>query len=372
MKVLTAFSVLFQCPKPILMLCCLTIGSCYILKPPINYVNTSSFDLSFQSTNENTLSFGDTLFLIKNDKSKPHYFFQRFSTGVCFDDKCRPLDITLYWNTTGRYLGFEMPEGEFLSKTDHDPFSKKEYLQLNEILCNTELPFKNIQYHELMNQPENTAESVDAISGATSEWIQDIVVKNAAYTTYKLWKLAYGESQKFIQQFTSNHLDAQHLLYILNSTNRQDIIWGLAHVKDTLSFSTPLKNRLSSLIQVDDPYLSYNAVHAIPKAFLNDSNFQETLFSSYLKTTDASTKNALVKKLKSAPQLSKKLLVKSRQKIQSMAPQEISSLLQLYKKQQINDSATLETVRALKNHHNAYVVNLAKDFLKGPEEKANE
>ena len=46
-----------------------------------------------------------------------------------------------------------------------------------------------------MNQPESSIESVDAISGATSERIKDIVVKNAAYTTYKLWKLVYGESE---------------------------------------------------------------------------------------------------------------------------------------------------------------------------------
>lgn len=45
-------------------------------------------------------------------------------TGICFDNKCRPLKIVVYWNITGRYLGFELLDGEYLSKYDHEPFSE--------------------------------------------------------------------------------------------------------------------------------------------------------------------------------------------------------------------------------------------------------
>ena len=173
-------------------------------------------------------------------------------------------------------------KGEFLSKTDHDPFTRKEYLQLNEILSNADLPFKHIKYHELMNQPESSTESVDAISGATSERIKDIVVKNAAYTTYKLWKLVYGESQKFIEQYTEKHLNNSNLLAVLNSQDRDDIFWGLdTHEGYPFLFDSNKKNRLLSQIQRDDYYLSYNAVHAIPKTYLNDNDFLEKLFKLY-------------------------------------------------------------------------------------------
>ena len=104
------------------------------------------------------------------------------------------------------------------------------------------------------------------------------MVKNAAYTTFKLWKLVYGESQKFIEQYTEKHLNNSNLLTVLNSQDRDDILWGLTRMKDTLSFSIPIKNRLLSLIQRDDYYLSYNAVHAIPKTYLNDNDFLENLF----------------------------------------------------------------------------------------------
>ena len=262
--------------KYVLTLCFLALGSCYLLKPKVQYFVKNSDQWSVNLKNEQYISFGDSLFLRQTSEGTPKSFYQHYSTGVCFDNQCRPLDIILHWSISGRYLGFEMPKGEFLSKTDHDPFTRKEYLQLNEILSNADLPFKHIKYHELMNQPESFTESVDAISGATSERIKDIVVKNAAYTTYKLWKLVYGESQKFIEQYTEKHLNNSNLLTILNSQDRDDIFWGL--MKDTLSYSIPIKKRLLYHIQSNDYYLSYNAVHAIPKTYLNDSDFLKKLF----------------------------------------------------------------------------------------------
>lgn len=214
-----------------------------------------------------------------------------------------------------------------------------------------------------MNQPESSTESVDAISGATSERIKDIVVKNAAYTTFKLWKLVYGESQKFIEQYIEKHLNTSNLMTILNSQDRYDIFWGLTHMKDTLSFSIPLKNRLLSLIQSDDYYLSYNAAHAIPNIYLSDSDFLESLFSTYLNSSDASTKNAMFRKLRAAPRLSENLIVKSRECLPTMAPQEISIILKLYEKHHVKDSISLEAVSSLIKHPNPYVVNLVKSFL---------
>ena len=355
--------------KYIMMLCFLAFGSCYLLKPKIQYFVKNREGWSAQFNNEQHISFGDSLFLRQTSDGKPKSFYQHFSTGVCFDNQCRPLDIILHWSISGRYLGFEMPKGEFLSKTDHDPFTRKEYLQLNEILSNADLSFKDIKYHELMNQPESSTESADAISGATSERIKDIVVKNAAYTTYKLWKLVYGESQKLIEQYTEKHLNNSNLLTVLNSQDRDDIFWGLKNMRDTLSFSIPIRNRLLSLIQSDDYYLSYNAVHAIPKTYLNDCDFLEILFLSYLNTPDASTKNVMFRKLKAAPRLGQNLVSKSRQSIGAMAPQEISNLLKLYEKHSVKDSVTINAVRRLINHPNNYVVNLAKGYLRKHENR---
>ena len=53
----------------------------------------------------------DTLYLLKTQKNIPLNYYKNIETGVCFDKECRPLKITVYWNITGRYLGFELKKG---------------------------------------------------------------------------------------------------------------------------------------------------------------------------------------------------------------------------------------------------------------------
>ncbi|MCP3928315.1 MAG: hypothetical protein GY705_04370 [Bacteroidetes bacterium] len=85
------------------------------------------------SGHRDTLS-NDFLFEVKSKKNIPIHYFKHITTNVCFDNECRLLTITVYWSITGRYLGFELPKGEFLSKHDHEPFSNNEYKRLNDIL----------------------------------------------------------------------------------------------------------------------------------------------------------------------------------------------------------------------------------------------
>jgi hypothetical protein len=73
------------------------------------------------------------IFLARTVQRNPLHYFIELQTGICFDNKCRPLDIVIYWNITGRYLGFELLDGEFLSKYDHTPFTKRS--MRNCIIC---------------------------------------------------------------------------------------------------------------------------------------------------------------------------------------------------------------------------------------------
>ena len=77
----------------------------------------------------------DTLVEYLSEEQIPVMYSREFLTGVCIDGKCRMLYIELFWNITGRYLGFKLPEGEFLSKTEHVKFNSNEYDKLNQLLA---------------------------------------------------------------------------------------------------------------------------------------------------------------------------------------------------------------------------------------------
>ena len=129
---------------------------------------------SFNQTQTESVRYRDSLssdniYLRRSDTQIPLYYFKNVKSEVCFDNECRLLDIRVYWNITGRYLGFEIPKGEFLSKYDHEPFTEIEYRRLNELLANPSLPFGNMSFDELVAVSEKEASEVDGVSGATSE-----------------------------------------------------------------------------------------------------------------------------------------------------------------------------------------------------------
>src|SRR5690606_20261779 len=68
----------------------------------------------------------DTLFQAVTATGEPLVYYRHLIREVCFDGQCRLLNVLLYWDITGRYLGFELPAGEFLSKTEHEPFTTRE------------------------------------------------------------------------------------------------------------------------------------------------------------------------------------------------------------------------------------------------------
>ena len=72
--------------------------------------------LEYQVALQDSVSKSDLLYKVSSIDGTPIFFYRKVFSPVCFDNKCRPLTVNLYWNITGRYLGFELPDGEFLSK----------------------------------------------------------------------------------------------------------------------------------------------------------------------------------------------------------------------------------------------------------------
>ena len=77
----------------------------------LKYSQKPTINLDFNKEQTHILPFidslnNDTLYLLKTQKNIPLKYFKNIQTEVCFDNECRPLKITVYWNITGRYLGF--------------------------------------------------------------------------------------------------------------------------------------------------------------------------------------------------------------------------------------------------------------------------
>lgn len=352
----------------VLSLIWILLGYCTIEKDPIKYMQvptivlSTSDEASILMTLEDSLN-NETIFLTTTLDKIPLYYYKKVRGEVCHNEECRLLDILVYWNITGRYLGFELPAGEFLSKHDHARFSEKEYQQLHTILANESLPLDRVAFEELIEYPRRETANVDGITAATSKTIADMVVKGAAYTTFKLWNTVNGSTMDVVSALTEEQLTPALLSLILQSQDIADRLWALHRIGLFTELTSTLEAILLEIIVSDDFYLSYSALNAINSNHLESVDFQNRLFSLY-KNANHSTKSALLKKLMEAPFLSVEIIQISIDMLPQLNGQQLDILLDLYEKHDVKDLGTYKAVAKILNNENKYISKTAYSFLR--------
>lgn len=306
----------------------------------------------------------DPLYLVKTKNDLPLHYYKNVISEVCFDQECRLLDMTVYWNITGRYLGFELPRGEFLSKHDHEPFVAAEYERLNELLADPDLPLGNISFEKLIELPEAEEESVDGVSGATTPEVSKMVVKGAAYTTYTLWNIVHGPTMDLVASLTEKLLDPDLINLILKSPDITDRLWALNRIDQNTELSPKLTAALLDIISSEDFFLAYSAINAIKSTHLNSDGLQIVLFSTY-QEADHSIKKMIVEKLLKTPHLSTAVVKSSRELLSTLNGQQLKSFLTLYANFEVDDLETYRAVAQILKNENRFISSQAYKFLKG-------
>jgi len=134
---------------------------------------------------------------------KTLYFYRDIDQFPCDDSVCQRMQVRIYWNVNGKYMKLTTPEGFGLTKINHKPFTARDYQKLDELLGN---PKSYLRYYKLESLTNKAAEkhyySVDAISGATVTEVTYETVRGAVKTCFVLWKIANGETPKYIRQLS--------------------------------------------------------------------------------------------------------------------------------------------------------------------------
>lgn len=331
----------------------------YTQRPTIVADNNDTFIVAYKDTLND-----DSLYLVKTKEQIPIHYFRKIATEVCFDNKCRLLDITVFRNITGRYLGFQLPCGVFLSKYDHEPFVVSEYERLNELLADPMLPLGDVSFEKLLEKPETDADSLDGISGATTEDLSKIVVKGAAYTTYTLWNIVYGPTKDFVAHLTEMQLTGELTELILKSPELSDKLWILNRIDQSSALGSKLTTTLLDLISGDDFSLTYNAINALSSVHLGSDSLQLGLFSRYEKENH-SVQKMIVEKLMDAPFLHPEIVTTSRGFLDQLNGKQLGDILLLYSKHSIDDLETCKTISKILENENRYISQKAYKFLLG-------
>ena len=354
---------------PLLQLVFILLG-CFLTSlfasKPVKYSVTPNVPFDWDDLQRDTSYFQDTstgmlVYQIQDTAGIPLYYAQDISTEVCFDNKCRQLLTTIYWNITGRYLGFGLPEGEYLSRQDHEAFVERDYLQLNNLLADPYLPFGEVSFQELI-QPDETLENVDGISGATSQSISAYVVSGAAYTTYTMWNIVYGPMQSWIRDLTEKELSPGLLALILRGGSSEDKIWALGKIDVEKELESEVEEVLLELIGDDDFFVAHNAINTILPGHLDSESLQIGLFSKY-DEINFNLRGLILEKLMQASCISPIIISRSSDILASISGVQLDYFLAIYKEHDIDDPKVLRSVASLLNQDNSFITEKAYRFL---------
>ena len=345
----------------------LATGSLLPQAADITYLSQPTVALDWQ------LEAGDTMEIIDPDTKKtiyqvfsaqgyPIYYYQHVVDNVCFDSKCRPIQLNLYWNITGRYLGFCLENGEFLSRRDHKEFDTSDYHRLHALLADPLLPFRNVSFDQLVEPERSDSDEVDAVSGATSKQLSAYVVEGAAYTTYLLWSVLYGSAQDVVRQKTESQLDNELILKILGSPSSLDQIWGLNRIDPGSLLTAMIEQRLLKIIGANEFSVAHSAINAISQTHLRSGDLQQGLFAIY-QEGQSNLRKPILDKLDLAVELDQSVLDNSYNLLPNLNGNELGQWLKLYDSHAIGDLATYKAVARLLENKNNFIARKAYGFL---------
>lgn len=212
------------------------------------------------------------------------YWYRRIKTPVCLTGECKLIDIGIYWDCTGSFLGLEI-YGEHLTKTDHSDFSPQDYDRLMSILQNDWSILREYELADLVDDPYAEVDGVDGATGATKKEIADEAVENAVYTTHTIWHLIHvGEKEQLAALTLAELKNNSDLMGKLLKSSKKEYSYFLL---DLLSQGKlPPSPQTDSLViqglqAENDPYFRKLAAQSVLKSDINSAFIQSELAEIY-------------------------------------------------------------------------------------------
>ena len=352
----------------------------------ISYFETSTIDANNLRERWEIIEFkdtipNDTLFIRETNDGLIHSYYRKISSGVCIDGECRKLDIILYWTVTGRYLGLVLPHGEFLSKTDHDPFKAPDYERLVEVLADPYSILGQYTNEQLTNGGHGVVElgdeiveasensEIDGVTSATLPSVKEASVEGAVYTSHTLWMYTYGETQKELRKYTAEHMTDELAAAILKSSDSQDKKWALRNMGTNLLWGEELKQIFFEEIIGQHSALTNQALTVLPDSIVDEANVQSKLMDGFSELGYVYQRNIL-QKLGKASSLSLNVAADLAHDLPLMNVDIVGRVFAIFEMKNVDDEAVVFYVAELLEHENEVIADKAFEFL-GKQEITN-
>ena len=235
------------------------------------------------------------VYLRYDNNREPEAYYCHVNTAVCEEGLCKLMVINVYWDLLGNFLRYALPDGESLTKLDHQEFTAEDHEKLYKILSDKGSILRDYPADDLIERQilttKTTDVKVDAVTSATRADIKDAVVSGAAYSTYVLWHIVNGPIASEIAQHSKPFLTKERVdkmfysenfyyqYYALNSIGPED---SEAYLRDIIH-----------LVKHGVSYIPYFAIEKLPASAWTTDASQRSLLE-YFKIADFELQNFIL------------------------------------------------------------------------------
>jgi hypothetical protein len=302
---------------------------------------------------------------LRNEKGLPVWFGREIQKVVCLTGVCRMIHLWLFWDCAGNFLGVQILEKEPLTKTDHNEFKIEDYRKLNLILSDSTSVLKNLKQEELIIIPEKKSGLIDASSGATQPFLQDYLVKNAAFTCYCLWHTVYGNTLTEIHQIISQRIDEAYLKLLFDQTDIRYNIQAIGFLRKHPAYSQ-FSSEIINKIKSKDENLSWRALSYFDKDRLESEKIQKELVLIFDEMAPQ-RQSEFIWKLADIGKVNDEVILVMLQKFeeQQISTSLIGYVYRLIKTDNLANPAITAKLKSFLAHENLYVRNITERLLSG-------
>ena len=301
----------------------------------------------------------------------PSGYSMELINKVCLDDVCKLVEVTMYWDAIGFYKSLEYPEGKPLTKVEHEPFTPADYEKLDSILKDRESILDDHELGFLASEKDDKSpkgedddeyQEVDGVSKATPGAVKEAVVKDAAWTTWVLWKYANTELVPIMQRMTKSRISPKFLKHLLDSKNWQEIEFALNHLLEQKPVAPQYIDKVAEIMPsagIDHIEL---AIEYLRKASPDKNTCYRKLIGSF---PDLNGYNAalVIELLESDPQLEKGILEELTASLENQDYYPMHMALRLIESREFFSKTVESNIVKLLQAKDFFIARRASDFL---------
>jgi hypothetical protein len=228
----------------------------------------------------------DSVFLLVDDRSEAKFYYQNIFTPVCEDNTlCKPVYITLMWDLLGNYLDFRLDRADPLTKINHVPFADEDYEKLHSVLGDDRSILGSYTKETIaelyrVSKGSHSLDEVDAITGATPEYIREQTIEGALYTCHTIWHLCRGKIHIMLLDYTRDRLLNEAFIHQLLASDNIDYLEFA--LKNLNSFeATKFHDHIIGVIRNSDKIMAGQIIRYLPKELVGDHDFNLRLWELF-------------------------------------------------------------------------------------------